>query len=156
SRRRHTRFSRDWSSDVCSSDLLPQGWARTAARFQDVKNLLAFGIWMTVSNIISPLMVTADRFLIAAVLGAGAVAYYTVPFEIMVRVLVIPGALTGALFPRLAFTLKTEPAVARMLYTRSVRAIAITLAIVCTVMALGSYEGLALWLDHDFASKSWL
>src|SRR5690606_40762833 len=29
SRRRHTRFSRDWSSDVCSSDLIPKallGW----------------------------------------------------------------------------------------------------------------------------------
>src|SRR5690606_39379718 len=25
SRRRHTRFSRDWSSDVCSSDLLHKG-----------------------------------------------------------------------------------------------------------------------------------
>src|SRR5690606_40720374 len=25
SRRRHTRFSRDWSSDVCSSDLDPLG-----------------------------------------------------------------------------------------------------------------------------------
>src|SRR5690606_39380799 len=25
SRRRHTRFSRDWSSDVCSSDLPPSG-----------------------------------------------------------------------------------------------------------------------------------
>src|SRR6266700_7180501 len=25
SRRRHTRFSRDWSSDVCSSDLGPGG-----------------------------------------------------------------------------------------------------------------------------------
>src|SRR5690606_40546323 len=25
SRRRHTRFSRDWSSDVCSSDLRPVG-----------------------------------------------------------------------------------------------------------------------------------
>src|SRR5690606_39611249 len=25
SRRRHTRFSRDWSSDVCSSDLIPTG-----------------------------------------------------------------------------------------------------------------------------------
>src|SRR5690606_40134982 len=25
SRRRHTRFSRDWSSDVCSSDLQQQG-----------------------------------------------------------------------------------------------------------------------------------
>src|SRR5690606_39402070 len=33
SRRRHTRFSRDWSSDVCSSDLLAgtaSGWDRTA------------------------------------------------------------------------------------------------------------------------------
>src|SRR5690606_39657804 len=29
SRRRHTRFSRDWSSDVCSSDLL--GLGRTHA-----------------------------------------------------------------------------------------------------------------------------
>src|SRR5690606_39433910 len=28
SRRRHTRFSRDWSSDVCSSDLL-QSWRAT-------------------------------------------------------------------------------------------------------------------------------
>src|SRR5690606_39724319 len=27
SRRRHTRFSRDWSSDVCSSDLLVVGGA---------------------------------------------------------------------------------------------------------------------------------
>src|SRR5690606_39792337 len=37
SRRRHTRFSRDWSSDVCSSDLYPKGikhlrW-RTLAEF---------------------------------------------------------------------------------------------------------------------------
>src|SRR5690606_39925226 len=32
SRRRHTRFSRDWSSDVCSSDLgrlRPAGWSGT-------------------------------------------------------------------------------------------------------------------------------
>src|SRR5690606_39286422 len=29
SRRRHTRFSRDWSSDVCSSDLYSDEFART-------------------------------------------------------------------------------------------------------------------------------
>src|SRR5690606_39819608 len=31
SRRRHTRFSRDWSSDVCSSDLCLAGQAKQAA-----------------------------------------------------------------------------------------------------------------------------
>src|SRR2546422_8207895 len=32
SRRRHTRCSRDWSSDVCSSDLVPLGHDRDASR----------------------------------------------------------------------------------------------------------------------------
>src|SRR5207302_4766369 len=32
SRRRHTRFSRDWSSDVCSSDLRSRGGASCAGR----------------------------------------------------------------------------------------------------------------------------
>src|SRR5690606_39733216 len=31
SRRRHTRFSRDWSSDVCSSDLDIRMYLKTAA-----------------------------------------------------------------------------------------------------------------------------
>src|SRR2546430_2023282 len=31
SRRRHTRFDCDWSSDVCSSDLTPAGSSRRAA-----------------------------------------------------------------------------------------------------------------------------
>ena len=36
SRRRHTRLRRDWSSDVCSSDLLPQGNAETISPPQDM------------------------------------------------------------------------------------------------------------------------
>src|SRR5690606_39799241 len=38
SRRRHTRFSRDWSSDVCSSDLAPESDVerRVAALFGEV------------------------------------------------------------------------------------------------------------------------
>src|SRR2546430_5376253 len=31
SRRRHTRFDCDWSSDVCSSDLIPRGASLTGA-----------------------------------------------------------------------------------------------------------------------------
>src|SRR4051812_13661381 len=35
SRRRHTRLTCDWSSDVCSSDLMP-GWMQPFARNQPV------------------------------------------------------------------------------------------------------------------------
>src|SRR5690606_40535610 len=40
SRRRHTRFSRDWSSDVCSSDL-SLGALETES-FQDIRHLQYF------------------------------------------------------------------------------------------------------------------
>src|SRR5690606_39285566 len=40
SRRRHTRFSRDWSSDVCSSDL---GNAEAAARI-DIQKYIGEGV----------------------------------------------------------------------------------------------------------------
>src|SRR5690606_40832213 len=36
SRRRHTRFSRDWSSDVCSSDLFLAGSSRPSPPFSVV------------------------------------------------------------------------------------------------------------------------
>src|SRR5690606_40228251 len=41
SRRRHTRFSRDWSSDVCSSDLIPGFGFELLLRFSHVRQVLA-------------------------------------------------------------------------------------------------------------------
>src|SRR6266700_5651149 len=35
SRRRHTRFSRDWSSDVCSSDLCRKPFSERAQRLRN-------------------------------------------------------------------------------------------------------------------------
>src|SRR5207302_4662333 len=44
SRRRHTRFSRDWSSDVCSSDLLAlRPWKRADVEPGLVEKLLGLG-----------------------------------------------------------------------------------------------------------------
>src|SRR5690606_40126638 len=40
SRRRHTRFSRDWSSDVCSSDLIGGGAAGYTAAIYAARAML--------------------------------------------------------------------------------------------------------------------
>src|SRR5205085_5937989 len=67
SRRRHTRFDCDWSSDVCSSDLLAGliGWAGLALQLGIIiGNLgLALGLWRFVGF-----------FTILANIGAAAVA----------------------------------------------------------------------------------
>ena len=64
--------------------------------------LIKFGGWMTVSNIVSPLMVYFDRFIISNTLGANCVAYYSAPAEGVNRILNIPNSLARALFPKLS------------------------------------------------------
>lgn len=65
-------------------------------------HLLRFGGWVTITSFVGPMMVVFDRFLIGAVLGAKSVTYYTVPFQLAEKSTIIPGALSSALFPRLA------------------------------------------------------
>lgn len=67
-----------------------------------LKKLLKFGGWITVSNIISPLMVNFDRFILSNLVGAQSVAFYTAPSEAVARISIIPRAVAGSLFPVLS------------------------------------------------------
>lgn len=128
-----------------------------AMRFESkkIRQLWTFGAWMTVSNVVSPLMVTCDRFIISAVLGASVVAFYTVPFEVLVRILVLPAALAAAIFPRISGLLVGEKARARVLYKKSILIVAGGMLAICLPSAIFSEWGLALWLGNEFAEKSW-
>jgi O-antigen/teichoic acid export membrane protein len=134
---------------------LPVGWASARFNKENMRGLLSFGAWMTVTNIIGPLMVTADRFVISAVLGASVVAYYTVPFEILMRVLVVPAALTSALFPKLAAVMTTDWPEAKRLHRKCLKIITAVLLPICLIIAVGSKWGMTLWLGPDFAENSW-
>lgn len=134
----------------------PDFGAKTPCKKDQFKKLLPFGIWMSVSNIISPLMVSADRFAISSILGASVVAFYTVPFEMLIRVLILPSALASATFPRLARELSNNKNEAERLYKKSLAFIALVLFGLCSVTALGSYKILDLWLGAEFAEQGWL
>ncbi|MHC3917003.1 flippase [Alcaligenes sp. YSL9] len=66
---------------------------------QQAHGLLRFGGWLTVSNLISPLMVYFDRFLLSNLNGATTVSFYTAPAEAITRLLHIPGAVVRVIFP---------------------------------------------------------
>jgi O-antigen/teichoic acid export membrane protein len=134
---------------------LPVGWASAHVSSANIRALLSFGVWMTISNIVGPLMVTADRFFISGVLGAAVVAFYTVPFEVVIRVLILPGALMSVVFPRLAALIRSDQFEARRLYRKAITIVTVTLLPVCLVIALGSKIGLKLWLGEVFAEQSW-
>ena len=63
-----------------------------------VRALLSFGGWITLGNVISPLMVYFDRFLIGALLTMTAVTYYTTPYEVITRLWLVAEAVGGCCF----------------------------------------------------------
>jgi O-antigen/teichoic acid export membrane protein len=64
--------------------------------------LAHYGFWTSVSGILSPLIINLDRFFISRVLGATAVALYNVPYNLAMRIQILPGSLASVLLPRMS------------------------------------------------------
>jgi O-antigen/teichoic acid export membrane protein len=133
--------------------LIPELGQRPRFERDAVGPLVRFGSWMTVSNIVGPLMVSLDRFLIASIVSIAAVTYYATPYEVVTKFWLIPIAATGVLFPAFASTLSSE-ARRTELFTRAVKYIALVLFPLTLVIVVFSHEGLLIWLGPEFARQS--
>lgn len=116
------------------------------------KRLIFFGGWITVSNIISPVMVYFDRFVISSILGAKLVGFYTAPSEAVSRLGLLPGALSRAVFPRLSnITDKKD-------FNRQVKFSYVLMISGCLpIVLIGiffSEKILYLWLGVEYAARS--
>ncbi len=136
-------------------ELVGVNWINSALHLESEIRASFLLACLTLSNIISPLMVVADRFLIANVLGAAVVAYYTIPAEFMIRLLVLPAALTTTLFPVFTKDLSEKNfASALVLYKKSMKIIFLIMGTITGSVFIGAGFGIDLWLGPEFAEKS--
>lgn len=119
-----------------------------------VRPLMTYGGWLTVSNVVGPVTIYFDRFLIAALLGGAAVAYYTVPYDVLTRLWVLPTAIQGVLFP--AFASMHELKSPRMVsvFKRSSEATLMLMTPPVVASILLTYEALRLWVGVPIAQNS--
>jgi len=122
--------------------------------FAAVTPLFRFGAWMTVTNVVSPLMVYLDRFIIGATLSVAAVAYYSTPLEVITKILIVPGALLGVLFPAFAASHRQDPERLVRLFGRGTAYVTLFLFPVLLLAGAFAHEGLRLWLGEEFAQHS--
>lgn len=125
----------------------------TEASSADLRHALHFGGWLSVSNLVGPLMVYADRFYLASIFPPAVVAYYTVPFDTAFRATSLPQTAVNALFPALAEAQSRPETSTRMLAlaTRTVVALMLPAVLVAAVFA---HPLLALWLNPEFADNA--
>ena len=75
-----------------------------------VRTLFSYGGWVTVSNLINPVLTTMDRMVIGGVIGVQGVTFYTVPFSLVSRVSLVPASFATSLFPKLSRSSQAESA----------------------------------------------
>lgn len=122
---------------------------------RDLMPLLDMGGWLTVSNLLSPLMVSIDRFVVAGLVSASAVAHYSTPQEIVARCLMVPAAVLGVWYPATCQALSaSDGETAKRLFTSGVRLVALSIAPFVVALTWFSHPVLAAWLGEAFANES--
>lgn len=119
-----------------------------------IKELLSFGAWITVSNLISPIMVYIDRFILGALMTMTAVAYYTTPYEMVTRLLIVASSFMGVMFPAFSvYSLKKKEKLAA-LHQKSIRYLLLALIPIVVFLVLSAEPLLYYWLGDEFAENS--
>lgn len=120
-----------------------------------LRRLVRFGGWVTVTNVVSPVMVYFDRMVIGASLSLAAVTYYTAPYDVVTRLSVIPASLMATLFP--AFSMVAAGGNLdrlRHLLRGSVKYLLVGMGPLIVALAALTPALLRLWLGPEFAVRS--
>jgi O-antigen/teichoic acid export membrane protein len=144
-----------WAAHVfCCLHAVPGLRSRPGFDRESIAPLARFGGWMTVSNLASPVMVYFDRFLVAALLSVGAVAYYVTPYEVVTKLWLVPGALLAVLFPAFAATSMRDNRQLALLTSRAIHIIFLVLFPVILILITWAPELMHAWLGPEFSRQS--
>jgi O-antigen/teichoic acid export membrane protein len=111
--------------------------------------LLTYGGWISVTNILSPVIVSLDQLVIGSVLGLASVTYYVVPMSIVTRSQLFAAALAATLFPRMS---RLRDGEVRELTQSAMLTLAYIYGAICASAIVLSRPFIEVWMGQDFAS----
>lgn len=119
-----------------------------------LSKMFHFGKWVTISNIIGPLISQLDRYFIAAIISVSAVTFYTTPLEVLTKLMMVPMAFITVLFPAFS-TLASQPHERReQLFFESSKGVMLLLFPAILMISTFADFGLNIWVGPEFVDKS--
>lgn len=117
-----------------------------------LKELFSNGKWFAISNIIGPLTMYMDRFIISGLLAASIFNYYALSMEVAVKILIFPMSIMSVFFPILV-TYYNERNFDSIRKTTKKMYLYIFFLIGLPLILLFNYSELflTLWIDENFA-----
>jgi O-antigen/teichoic acid export membrane protein len=117
-------------------------------------NLFTFGGYVTISGIVSPILTDIEKVLIGYFLSVSVIPYYLIPYNLIMHLGIIPGAVTRALFPAISSWSARDKKRASSDIIKSIKyQMAILLPLVTFLFVL-TPEFLRVWIGKDFSIKA--
>jgi O-antigen/teichoic acid export membrane protein len=129
------------------------GWPDLPRREQ-LRRLLDYGGWLTVTNVVGPLMTYLDRFLVGGLLTISAVTYYATPYDVISKQGIVPASLLGVVFPELCVRASGDAAGFIALYEKSLVCLMAIMAVPAIFLVIFAEPLLHGWLGAEFARQS--
>jgi O-antigen/teichoic acid export membrane protein len=119
-----------------------------------IRSLLSFGGWLTVSNVVGPLLLYIGRFALAAIASASAVALFSTPYDLLANMLMLPAAIISVMIPTMSSLVAIDIKAAELEYKRGHLLIAIVIipTVIVTLVALEPFLG--WWINPGFAASA--
>ena len=122
--------------------------------FAIMHELVTVGGWITVSNIVSPVLVQADRVMVAIAFPIAASGWYGVAIEVATKQWLFTAALQPVLFSAIAAALKPAPERAVQLMERAAKVTMLVLFPAALVLAGFAQPLLRLWMGSAYAPQA--
>ncbi|CDT49838.1 oligosaccharide flippase family protein [Vibrio coralliirubri] len=84
-----------------------------------VLDILSFGGWLSVSNILVMIMMQSDRILVGYHLSPNEVTTYAIPYELTIKLMIIVGAIASVIFPLLVRNINKDIKKANFIFFKS-------------------------------------
>jgi O-antigen/teichoic acid export membrane protein len=121
-----------------------------------IKPIIRLGGWMSISSIVVPLNLYLDRFMIGTLVSASAIAYYVTPYEITSKLLIIPSAFAGVLFPAISAMHRRDSEYSNKLIIRATKYIFLILYPIVFFIVMFAQDGMVFWIGRQFAENSYM
>jgi O-antigen/teichoic acid export membrane protein len=138
----------------CCIQTMPSLSMRFRPRVKIIWPLVTFGGWISICNLLDPIFLISDRFILGAIVSMNAVAYYATPFDMVCRLWLIPDALNTALFPAYASSMKRDGRRATELLEKAGHYLFPLIFAPVLLVTLFAYQILTVWIDRSFAEHS--
>jgi O-antigen/teichoic acid export membrane protein len=131
-----------------------RSWSLTT---DHLRPLLVYGGWLTVTNLLLPLFLSQDRFVIGSLLSVSAVAFYAVPADVVTRLLIVPVSVVTPLFPAFAVLVaRGDLAGAKRLHAHGLKYMLLGMAAVLAPVVVFARPFLHAWVGEAYAAQGTL